>query len=207
MHKGTSVQDPPFVQRLLNDPRAGWLWVLPRLWLGYQWFEAATHKITNPAWVQTGEALKGFWLSAVQIPKVGRPVVAFDWYRSFLQMMLDAQAYTWFAKVVAYGELLIGIALILGAFTGIAAFFGGFMNWNFMMAGSASTNPLLFVIAVALILAWKVSGYIGADYFLLRWLGTPWQGVPVAAGPPTTQAKALMTWADDGGAGDQASQV
>jgi len=31
--------------------------------------------------------------------------------------MLDTQAYTWFAKWVAYGELLIGIALIIGAFT------------------------------------------------------------------------------------------
>ena len=72
------------------------------------------------------------------------------------------------------GELLIGIALILGAFTGIAAFMGGFMNWNFMMAGSASVNPVFFVIAVGLILAWKVSGYIGVDYFLLPWLGTPW---------------------------------
>ena len=42
-----------------------------------------------------------------------------------------------------------------------------------MMAGSASTNPLLFVAAVGLILAWKVSGYIGADFFLLRWIGAP----------------------------------
>jgi len=44
------------------------------------------------------------------------------------------------------------------------------------MAGTASSNPLLFAIAIALILAWKVSGYIGADYYLLRWLGTPWRG-------------------------------
>jgi thiosulfate dehydrogenase [quinone] large subunit len=90
-------------------------------------------------------------------------------------MMLNAQAYTWFAKLVAYGELLVGIALILGAFTGVAAFFSGLMNWNFMMAGSASTNPMLFLVAVGLILAWKVAGYIGADYFLLPIIGTPWQ--------------------------------
>jgi hypothetical protein len=38
---------------------------------------------------------------------------------------------------------------------------------------------MLFVFAVALILAWKVAGHIGADYFLLRWLGTPWRTVPV----------------------------
>jgi len=39
------------------------------------------------------------------------------------------------------------------------------------------------VIAVLLILAWKVSGYIGADYYLLRWIGTPWHGVPAPATP------------------------
>ena len=183
--EGEVVQEPALVKHLFNNPLAGLLWLPLRLWLGYQWIEASSHKIGNPAWVQTGEALKGFWAAAVQIPEKGRPPISFDWYRAFIQMMLDAQAYTWFAKLVAYGELLIGIALILGAFTGIAAFFSGFMNWNFMMAGSASTNPMLFTVAVLLILAWKVSGYFGADYVLLRWLGTPWHSVPaVQTGQP-----------------------
>jgi thiosulfate dehydrogenase [quinone] large subunit len=174
-HKGKIVQDPPIAHRLLSDTRAAWLWLPLRIWLGYQWIDASLHKINNPAWVVTGEALKGFWTNAVAIPETGRPPIAFGWYRSFIQALLDAQAWTWFAKLVAYGELLIGIALIIGAFTGIVAFFGAFMNWNFMLAGSASINPLLFVVAVGLILAWKIAGYLGADYFLLRWVGVPWQ--------------------------------
>lgn len=176
--KGELLQDPPFVQKLFGDTRAAWLWLLLRLWLGYQWIEAASHKVGNPAWVDTGEALKGFWTNAVAIPEAGRPAISFDWYRSFLQSMLDAGSYTWFAKLVAYGELLIGIALIIGAFTGIVAFIGGFMNFNFMLAGSASVNPLFFLVSIGLILAWKVAGYIGADYYLLRFLGTPWRGIP-----------------------------
>jgi thiosulfate dehydrogenase (quinone) large subunit len=172
--RGEVVQEPGFVTTLLSDPRAGWLWLVLRVWLGWQWLNSGWGKLSNPAWVQSGEALKGFWDRAVLIPDTGRPAIAFDWYRTFLQGMLDAQAYTWFAKLVVYGEVLIGIALIIGAFTGVAAFFGGFMNWNFMMAGSASTNPMLFVVAIGLVLAWKVAGYLGADYFLLRWLGTPW---------------------------------
>ena len=173
--RGSTIADAPLVEWLFNSPRAGIIWLVPRLWLGYRWIDAAIHKVINPAWVDGGEALKGFWMNATAVPEAGRPPIAFDWYRVFIQTLLDAEAYTWFGKVVAYGELLVGVALVLGAFIGIAAFFGALMNWNFMMAGSASTNPLLFVIAIGLILAWKVSGYYGLDYFLLRWLGTPWK--------------------------------
>jgi thiosulfate dehydrogenase [quinone] large subunit len=178
--KGTVVQDPPLVHAILNDTRFAILWLVLRVWIGYQWIEAGMHKLENPAWVKTGEALKGFWTGSIAIPAEGRPPIAFDWYRNFIQFMLDAQAYTWFAKLVVAGEMLIGIALILGLFTGIAAFFGGFMNWNFMMAGSASINPMLFTISVVLILAWKTAGYLGVDYFLLPALGTPWKGEQVA---------------------------
>jgi thiosulfate dehydrogenase (quinone) large subunit len=48
------------------------------------------------------------------------------------------------------------------------------MNFNFMLAGSASTNPVLFIIALGLVAAWKIAGFIGADYVLLPLLGTPW---------------------------------
>jgi thiosulfate dehydrogenase [quinone] large subunit len=178
--RGEVVQDPPIAKWLFSDPRAGWFWLLPRLWLGYDWLQHGLMKFGDPKWMQTGETLQGFWQNAVTSSEGGRPAIAFDWYRAFIQSLLDAQAFTWFSKLVVYGELLVGIALLLGAFTGIAAFFGGFMNWNYMMAGSASTNPLLFVVAIGLILAWKVAGYIGLDYFLLRWLGTPWHGKPAA---------------------------
>jgi thiosulfate dehydrogenase [quinone] large subunit len=171
---GELIQDPPLVQKLLGDPRAGWIWLLPRLWLGYQWIEASAHKLGSPAWMQTGVGLKGFWAGAVAIPATGNPPIHYAWYRAFLQFMLNAHAYTWFAKLVAIGEFTIGVALILGIFTGFAAFMGGFMNWNFMMAGSASVNPMFFAISVLLVLAWKVAGYFGADFFLVKWLGSLW---------------------------------
>jgi thiosulfate dehydrogenase [quinone] large subunit len=68
----------------------------------------------------------------------------------------------------------VGIALILGIFTGIAAFFGSFMNMNYLLAGSVSSNPILFIIAVLLILAWKTAGWWGLDRWVLPALGTPW---------------------------------
>lgn len=170
-----TIQDPPFAHALFNTTKFAWLFVVVRIWLGWQWVEAGLHKIEDAKWVVTGEALKGYWMNAVKIPETGRPPISFDWYRSFLQFLLETESYTWFAKLVAYGEVLIGVGLIIGAFVGIAAFFGAFMNWNFIMAGSASTNGLLFALAVLLILAWKVAGYYGLDYFLLRTVGVPWK--------------------------------
>ena len=72
------------------------------------------------------------------------------------------------------GELLVGVALIAGVLVGIAAFFGALMNMSFMLAGSASTNPILFTLSIAMMLAWKVAGYIGVDRVLLPRLGAPW---------------------------------
>ncbi|MAT44371.1 MAG: DoxX family protein [Anaerolineaceae bacterium] len=168
--------DPPIATALFSSPRWAWIWLIARLYLGYTWLSSGIGKLSNPGWTQTGEALQGFWQRAVAIPEApARPMIAFDWYRSFLQTMLDSGSYTWFAKLVVAGELLIGAALILGIFTGLAAFFGGFMNWNFMMAGTASTNPVLFTLAILLILAWKTAGWFGLDRWVLPLLGTPWQ--------------------------------
>jgi thiosulfate dehydrogenase [quinone] large subunit len=186
------IEDPPIARFLFSDVRMSWVWLLLRIWLGYEWLEAGLHKVTDPAWVSGGAALQGFWTRAVQIPAEGRPPISFGWYREFIAFMLEREWYTWFAPLVAWGELLIGVALIVGAFVGIAAFFGALLNWNFIMAGAASTNGLLLILAVLLVLAWKTAGYLGADYLLLRWLGVPWKGgSPEESAEPTKMVQTL----------------
>ena len=88
--------------------------------------------------------------------------------------MLDNGWYIWFAKLVAWGEVLVGLALLMGALVGLTAFFGIFMNFNYLLAGSASTNPVLLLLGIFLVLAWKVAGHWGLDHWLLPALGTPW---------------------------------
>jgi thiosulfate dehydrogenase [quinone] large subunit len=48
------------------------------------------------------------------------------------------------------------------------------MNFNYLLAGTVSTNPMMFLVAGLLVLAWKTAGWLGVDRFLLPALGTPW---------------------------------
>ena len=185
-----TIPDPPLAHLLFSSTKLAWLWAIVRIYLGYDWMTHGWAKINGKGWVDGGAALQGFWTNAVKIPETGRPPIAYDWYRSFIQFMLDQGWYSWFAPLVAYGELLVGIGLIVGAFVGIAAFFGALMNFNFIMAGAASTNGMLFAIAIALILAWKVAGWYGADRYLLPLVGTPWKSAKFEV-PNTPQPKPL----------------
>lgn len=175
------VADPVLVTRLFNTTQFAWLWVVVRLYLGYAWINAGWHKVTGAGWMDGGGALKGYWANAVKIPPTGKPPITYDWYRVFIQFLLDSDSYTWFAPLVAWGEVIVGVCLIVGLLTGFAAFFGALMNFSFMLAGSASTNPVLFLCAVLLILAWKVAGHVGVDRWLLPLVGTPWRS---AEAPP-----------------------
>jgi thiosulfate dehydrogenase [quinone] large subunit len=174
------LRDPSWFRLIFADTRMAPLWALARVYLGYQWLLAGWHKLWGDGrWINVpgpdGLPLQGFWERATSIPEEGSPPIKFDWYRDFLAYMLDHEWYHWFAWVIAMGEVLAGIALIVGAFTGLAALAGATMNFNFMLAGSASTNPVLFIIAILILFGWKVAGWIGIDRWLLPALGTPWQ--------------------------------
>lgn len=182
MARVSSIQDPPLARYLFDNPNSAWIWLIARFYLGWQWLQAGLHKVTDPAWMNGGMALRGYWTRAVALPPPpAKPQITYGWYRNFLSFLLEGGHYAWFARLVAVGEVVVGIALVLGFLTGVVAFFGAFMNFNFMLAGTASTNPVLFTLAVLLILAWKVAGYWGLDRYLLPALGTPWQPRPGSA--------------------------
>ena len=171
------VEGPAFTRYLFSNTRAGLFWLPIRLFLGFSWIEASLHKISDggKGWLDGGAALAGYWANAVKIPEQGRPPISFEWYRDFINLLIANDAQTWFAPLVAFGELAVGVALVAGCLTGIAAFFGALMNMSFLLAGSASTNPVLFTFAIGLILAWRVAGYYGLDRTVLPMLGTPWR--------------------------------
>jgi len=186
--QNVEVEGPAFTRYLFSNTRAGLFWLPVRIFLGFEWIEAGWHKLTGGGWIDGGTALLGYWQNAVKIPEApGRPPITFEWYRTFLQFLIDNNAHTWFAWLITLGEIAVGVGLLLGALTGIAAFFGALMNMSFLLAGSASVNPIMFTFAVGLMLAWKVAGYYGLDRYLLPMLGVPWHA-RMETRPPAPQA-------------------
>jgi thiosulfate dehydrogenase [quinone] large subunit len=182
------VEEPAFVRFLFGNTRAGLFWLPIRLFLGFQWLSAGwgklsptdaqgvQHYFAGTGWLDGGASLAGFWTRAVTVPEGAKSApITFQWYSDFINLLLANHAQSWFAYLIVFGEIAVGLGLILGALTGIAAFFGAFMNMSFLLAGSASSNPVLFTLAVGLMLAWKVAGYYGLDRYLLPALGTPWK--------------------------------
>lgn len=171
------VDDPVSWKLLMGNAYWSLIWMPVRFFVGMEWLAAGEHKVRDDAWMSGGTALKGYWERAITVPE-GRPsspAGTYAWFEDSLRYMLNHEWYTWFAKIIAVGEVLVGAGLIVGALVGIAAFFGTLMNFNFQLAGSASTNPVLFGLGVLLVLAWKVAGYWGIDRVLLPAFGTPWK--------------------------------
>src|SRR5215472_8769977 len=141
------IPEPPIARFLFADTRMAWFWLIVRLYVGYQWLVAGTEKLfgynidftsksfgtgsLGDSWIFTahpGTGLGFFVKSAIAQTSGAHPAVQ-GWYAWFLQTIV--QPYTGFwAYVVTFGEVAVGIGLIIGLLTGIAAFFGVFINMN-----------------------------------------------------------------------------
>ena len=199
-------EEPPIARRVFASTTFAWLWLLLRLYLGWEWLVSGWGKTfggsitwqfwnwgddaysltgtANCGWIRSctlngqfvprGSAVQGFAAGAVENAKGPHPDVAYSWYVDFLEWVRD-HGYKFLGPAVAITELVVGVLLIIGLFTGIAAFVGMLMNFSYIFAGTAGVNPLFIIISLILIMAWRVAGWYGLDRVVLPKLGTPWQ--------------------------------
>lgn len=171
-------QEPKVAQFLFSSQKMAWFWLLVRVYVGWQWLSAGWEKLDGEGadgWTgaHAGTSMAGFINRALQQVSGAHPNV-YGWYADFLRTFVLPHTVAW-SYAIAFGEVLVGIGLILGLFTGIAAFFGGLMNANYLLSGTVSINPGLFILATWLVLAWKSAGLIGLDRWVLPLVGVPGQ--------------------------------
>ncbi|HEX6543407.1 MAG TPA: hypothetical protein VF040_16740 [Ktedonobacterales bacterium] len=165
--------EPSISRFFLASTGAAVLWFVVRMNVGAQWFIDGVEKVQSPAWGTSGTAVKGFVTTA--LTKTGGPNPPVQgWYAGFLQNFVLPNA-GFFSILVSWGELAVGLGLLVGALTGIAAGFGVLMNLNYLLAGTVSINPILGTLGLFLVISWRVCGWIGLDRWLLPALGLPWK--------------------------------
>jgi thiosulfate dehydrogenase [quinone] large subunit len=159
-----------FADWLFRSSAASLIWLVVRVWLGYQWANAGYQKIWGSEkaafWFGGGAAVKGFATAGVLGSSTGKGGASYGWWAGFLHNFVIPNA-SWIAKFIALGELAIGIALILGLFTGFAALAGLLLNLIYMFTGSAGVNPAYAILSMGLILGWRNAGLFGLDRFAL----------------------------------------
>ena len=155
---------------LFDTRAASALWLVVRVWLGYQWINAGYQKIwgseRSAFWFGGGAAVKGFSIEGIAGSTAGKGGASYGWWAGILHDVVIPNS-SWIAKVVSLSELVIGVALVLGLFTGAAAFAGLSLNGIYMLSGTSGVNPAYAILSVLLILAWRNAGWIGLDRFVL----------------------------------------
>jgi thiosulfate dehydrogenase [quinone] large subunit len=172
-HLTLGALELPAARRLFRSRPASILWLIVRLWLGWQWFSAGWQKLTGAGygnWFTHSTGLQGFIAGANssydnRAKAFGHAEVTYGWYLHILNA-IDAHAQV-FSRVVTVSELAVGIGLLLGCLTGVAAAGGVALNIMYITGGSAGPNGIFILLGVLLVAAWRVAGYLGADYFLL----------------------------------------
>ncbi len=140
-----------------NKVAAGILFFI-RLYLGFEWVTAGWEKITG------GFDANGFLQGAVANAGGEHPAVT-SWWATFLQGFAIPNV-DLFNIVIPWGEFLVGLGLILGTFTTLAALMGVIMNFAFMFSGTTSTNPMMVILGMLILIA----GYNAARIGLDRWV-------------------------------------
>jgi len=132
-------------------------WTAMRVWLGIMWIQAGWAKLwgaENAAFLHhNGAGVAGF---------AGHGKAAYTWWGSFLHSFVVPNS-GWIGILVAVAEFTIGIALVAGFFTRVAAVGSLALLFTYVMSGTASVCALYALFAIVILAMWKTSSWIGLD--------------------------------------------
>ncbi|MFZ7945893.1 DoxX family protein [Neobacillus sp. 19] len=134
-----------------------------RVYIGYQFLHAGYGKITSG-----GFDASGFLKGAIASSTGDHPAVQ-GWWATFLEQVALPNA-DLFSILVQWGEVLVGIALILGLLTNFATLMGLVMNFSFLFSGTVSTNGQMILLAFFVLVAGANAGRFGLDRYAMPYV-------------------------------------
>jgi len=135
-----------------------------RLFIGLGWLRAGVEKMIDPVW-RSGDKILDFFNA-----QIAADAVYFPLYETLITQLFAPNAFA-LSWIILIGELLVGIAILLGAVTNLALLAGIFMNLNFVLAGVV--NPSAFYIVIqAVLLSANTGAILGLDSVFSRYSGS-----------------------------------
>ncbi|HHY26020.1 MAG TPA: DoxX family protein [Desulfitobacterium dehalogenans] len=155
----------------MKNPIKSVIALLIRLYFGYYFLHAGIGKFQTGF---NGESVGGFLKGGLAqtagamaaAGKTGKANVTDTWGWLISHVFLpnaDIMAF-----MVKTGEVMIGLGLILGCFTTLAAFFALTMNFSFLLSGTVSSNPQMVIGFLVILYFATASGAIGVDRFFMN---------------------------------------
>ena len=78
------IEEPPVSRWLFGSVQAAPIWLVARLWLGYEWLHSGWERVFgegSDAWMNGGVALESFANGAIAASEEpGHPQVAYGWW-------------------------------------------------------------------------------------------------------------------------------
>jgi thiosulfate dehydrogenase (quinone) large subunit len=131
-----------------------------RVYLGYTWVMAGWGKITGGQFDASG------FLQGALAKATGENPVVQGWWAVFLENVAIPNVGA-FNFLVPWGELLVGLGLLIGCFTKTAVFFGMAMNFSYLFSGTTSTNPQLVLLSMFILVSAMNAGRYGVDGMIM----------------------------------------
>jgi thiosulfate dehydrogenase [quinone] large subunit len=145
------------LQWLAQSKIMGVAWTAMRVWLGIMWIQAGVAKLwgaENSAFLHNnGAGVAGFAAH-------GTP--AYSWWGTFLHSFVVPNS-GWIGILVAVAEFTVGVALVLGLFTRVAALGSLALLFTYVMSGTASVCAFYALFAIVILATWRTSSWIGVD--------------------------------------------
>ena len=139
------IQTFDIFDRIQQEARKPNAYLFPiRIFLAVGWLRAFAEKAMDPRWL-TGETLTQFFTAHLH---AGMPFLI---YQNFAHSVFMPNV-NLLAVIIMVGQLLVGLALLVGFLTPYALLGGLFMNVNFLLAGAPDPSAFYIVLQMVLLM-------------------------------------------------------